>query len=277
MGYFIQEAPEVLTEIVIPRAVTLVDRQRQTEDKSVLVGEDSVVVGSDRVIYREVVGQSFSTSLYFVFVEANKINVGKLDSEESGNYNDFIPKEYAPEYNGAPVYGYIEVGAKGFGDLMRQKNAFAVTCYFETKEYFAVPASTTYTGNSLTVEDTSSFVPLNESSCFVTGRWEWSRTRSSGKYSRRQQAYKRSKIDVITPPDFSKEYSAPVLTDQNRFSRSILKDIAQQAIQPTAEVAVSRLRVRGTGRTLNMFFENEPGKGFHLLGWAAPILVNERP
>lgn len=73
---------------------------------------------------------------------------------------------------------------------------------------------------------------VTDSSCYVSARWDYSSTAASGKWSNTQQCYK-SKAEFGT--------------------------------------SVRKLLLRGSGRTLQLKFENEPGKPMKLLGWDIEI------
>jgi len=249
---------------------------------NVLVGEDQVVYGiRDVVVDSSVTGVSdIRSQLVYTLKSPDtpSLLLAEEDTELSGNYYDLVPKEIATAYNITtyPVNGLLEVGAQNFGDLMRDKQVFKVFTYFETTEYYAAPYDFTFDDDVFRFS--SSIKPLNESSCYVSGHWEWSTRDTAGNSSREQQAYKTPKIEQITgqgvPANFTVNPASVTIIGT---APGVLSKVAVPSIAPVKEVVVSRLRIRGKGRVLNLKYRNEPGKGFHLLGWAAPVLLEKRP
>ena len=153
-----------------------------------------------------------------------------------------------------------------------------MSCFFETKGELCVPATLNYDQDTLNFGPNSGFELLNQSSCLVQGRWEWATRFNSGRYSQKHQAYRNVRYENLGNPDF------PVFVDLNSnhvdeygAASNTLLSVASSAMTPMYEVHTAKMRIRGRGRTLNMYFENEAGKGFHLLGWAAPAVINQRP
>lgn len=78
----------------------------------------------------------------------------------------------------------------------------------------------------------------SDASCFMQYKWDWATDESTGKWSTKRQVYKP---------------------------------------KTGYEVAVSRQKVRGKGRALQIRFENESGKGFNLLGWSGVYGITTQP
>jgi len=91
-----------------------------------------------------------------------------------------------------------------------------------------------------TVDD--ELVPINPASVIIQGRWEWSDSSNSGKWTNPQQAYR--KRNLYTP---------------------WTEDEAD--MQDGFPVIVTRNKIRGSGRTLALYVRGEEAKDAHVLGW----------
>ena len=92
---------------------------------------------------------------------------------------------------------------------------------------------------------------LTDHSCLVTARWEWSDDVKSGRFSEQQQAYKRQRVYV--PED------------------------ALDPFNDGFPVVMTKLKLRGKGRALQLRFESEDGKDFILYGWSIPFTGTSAP
>lgn len=88
----------------------------------------------------------------------------------------------------------------------------------------------------------SQLVPLNPSFLTLQGRWDWADHINSGKFSQKQQVYRHRR--EYTPVDVN-----------DKFDNG----------EP---VVVTRNKLRGSGRALQLRFEGGPSADAHLLGWA---------
>ena len=82
------------------------------------------------------------------------------------------------------------------------------------------------------------------SGCLVRGLWDWSDSATSGKFTPKFQAYK---------------------------FRRALPLVQGQVFDFGSRVIYSKNALRGVGKSLQLRFENEPGKDCHILGWAIPF------
>ena len=82
------------------------------------------------------------------------------------------------------------------------------------------------------------------SGCLVQGFWDWADDPKSGKFTATYQAYK---------------------------FRRALPLVQGQTFDLGSRVIYSKNALRGTGKALQLRFENEPGKDCHILGWAIPF------
>lgn len=91
---------------------------------------------------------------------------------------------------------------------------------------------------------------LNPSSCLMQARWNWADSTTSGKFSSTQQVY--------------------------RFRRNYIPTGVGDTFDDGQPVVVTRNRVRGTGRALQVKFRTETGKDCRLIGWSVIMHMNRR-
>jgi len=94
----------------------------------------------------------------------------------------------------------------------------------------------------------SNLVPLKQSSCYGRVQWDWSDSPLSKKWGKTMQLY-RQRIPLFTTDVFD--------TFDNGF-----------------ETVVSKSKIRGSGKALSLYFETEPEKDCHILGWNLTIQGN---
>ena len=80
---------------------------------------------------------------------------------------------------------------------------------------------------------------VTDASAFVRGKWDWTNSINSKKWSAEQQAY-----------------------TVNRSNRSLSR---------------KRILLRGIGPTVQLYFRSEDGKPFNIIGWAAWDSIDARP
>lgn len=91
--------------------------------------------------------------------------------------------------------------------------------------------------------------PINQSSCLVQARWDWSNSDKSGKWGREFQAYRYRRLYI--PLNNFDDYD-------NGF-----------------ETIVTRNKLRGNGKVLSLKFRTEPYRNLHLYGWSMIFSVAE--
>lgn len=82
---------------------------------------------------------------------------------------------------------------------------------------------------------------INPSSILLQSRWDWTDSSGAGRWSTPQQAYRHKRVFLVTPPSSTFDDSYPVV--------------------------VSKLKVRGSGRSVQFKWYGEPEKDFKLTGW----------
>jgi hypothetical protein len=90
------------------------------------------------------------------------------------------------------------------------------------------------------------YTPINASGLFMEAYWDFKKLAST-----RQQVYRLKPTAVVNTED---------LTDNNQ----------------TKTVVTSRLKVRGSGRSMRLRFDAEEGKNFILLGYSVLVGANAR-
>lgn len=127
--------------------------------------------------------------------------------------------------SGADYTSFLETGFDLQGDMTREKQSpYIITHCKRTETDFVV------------VDD--EVVYTNPSSLKLQGRWDWSDSGSSGKWSTTQQVYR-----LKPPKDLGAEYD------------------------PGNLLVTARSKIRGRGKCLQLRFTSEQGKDFDLLGW----------
>lgn len=132
--------------------------------------------------------------------------------------------------------------------------AFLVTSYLSGTDfqrdkrvpYITIHMRRTETGFE---EIDDELIPLNQSSCLVQARWDWSDSNRGGKWGREFQAYRYRRMYL--PTDASDDYDNGFIT------------------------VVSRNKLRGNGKVLSLKFRTEPYRDLHLYGWSMIFSVAE--
>jgi len=94
-------------------------------------------------------------------------------------------------------------------------------------------------GTIITDSSSNQITDITESGCQMFGKWDWAKDTLSNKWSASQQVYNS--------------------TDR-----------------PFRSVQRRKLKVRGTGATLQLRFNSEEGKPFHIIGWSTFDTANEK-
>lgn len=229
-------------------------------------------------------GSSFQTYFLVRAIDTGSKNKWYFLREtraEEGIYYDYRPPaisefQYAAQPRSYPIQAFLETGAKNFGDLMRDKTAFRVFSFFEATEDYNIPNVDSITsGVDITVKlSVDRAVARNPSGCTIQGKWEWASSPSRGKFTKKYPAYKVPPYEPFAVPNPAKTFTLsrydPVIPMEDWIYPYEKNDL-------TVDVVSTRTRVRGSGKVLSLRYENEIGKGFHLLGWATTIIAVSRP
>lgn len=128
---------------------------------------------------------------------------------------------------------FLETGWDIQQDVIRFKQAPYITVHCNRTEVGMIYSSTG--------------VPIftNPSGLLLRAKWDWTNGESSGKWSTPQRAYRLQKRYFPIVDD---------LTWDNGFG-----------------LTSTKLRIRGSGRALQLRFESEPGKDFDIVGWGTVL------
>lgn len=203
------------------------DINRITNDEAVYVDADVVYVDAEEVIiegtelsakdsFIEYMIAYSNVSTYY-FTVGNFINDNYVDWEK---YNDANPSRYN---------SFVETGYEILDDATRNKAIVYLQPFFrQTEENFVLD------GDDYTLDQ--------QSSCFLTTKWDWSNSTASNKWSTKIQAYRLQRVPFVNPSNLSLNTGFKIVTTKNK--------------------------IRGTGRAIQFRFEcDEANRNFDLLGW----------
>ncbi len=203
----------------------------------VVVGSDTVVVGSDTV---EVNGNSAvlrNTELRFLTCAPQSASSFKwtLARFEDGSNDDARWRDwYAADTTGASFSAFVLPGYDLGADQGGAKNMQAV--------YAVVFLNRTETGVD------SDGNAINPSSCMMQARWDWADSAAAGKWSASREVYRHRRAWMPSVPSATFDDGYPVVVTKNK--------------------------VRGRGRALQLRFAADPDKAMELVGWQVAYLGN---
>lgn len=184
-------------------------------EEEIFVGIENVFVNSEKVVTITLSTEISTPQLKFFTIQNNQYRFSFFDRKD---FLDFGVNDYK---------SFLVTGVNTFGDTMRNKNI----------EYLVVSLKRTESASPV---DGS---VIDESSCLLSTRWDFSDSAVSGKFSEPRQVYRYRRFFIPSGQDLN--YGHDVIQTKNK--------------------------VRGTGRALSFVFESEQGKDLHLYGWAAAM------
>lgn len=98
-------------------------------------------------------------------------------------------------------------------------------------------------------EISGDYVPINQSSCIVQSRWEWSDTASSNRWGKEFQAY--------------------------RYKQFFIPDNVNSDFDTGYSTIVTKNRLRGKGKVISIKFSTEPYKDCYIYGWSIMLTVGD--
>ena len=220
----------------------------------VLVGSDTVLVVADTVVvpYSEILTSSTLPVRYatvFPQVPDNSsvhYTVSACVNEEFRDwYNEYF--EVATGVRGLDAEGFLLTGAFTGGDTQKRKQVPYLTTHFELTDRYSVVDPCAGPG-VCEIPMPISYIVTNPSSCIVHGRWEWTNSRDTGRWTNRFQAYRLKRLTAV-PANASFDFEYDLVT--------------------------TRTKLRGSGRSLSLYFATEPYKDCHLYGWVLNFNVNK--
>jgi hypothetical protein len=140
---------------------------------------------------------------------------------------------------GIDADSFLVTGVLSGGDFQRNKDVPYIVCHFKKTE------------DGFIEDENGDFTPTNQSSCLLSSQWDWTNSYSSGKWTRKVQAYR-----------FKRHY-IPVNLD-DKFDNGYY-------------VVTTRDRLRGFGKAFSIRVDSEPGKHMEFLGWSLMFNINGAP
>lgn len=202
------------------------DINRIDNDQIIYVDSDVVYVNSEEVIIE---GTQLSAKDSFINYVVAYSNVSTyfftMGNFTNDNYVDWEKwDDEGSEYN-----SFVETGYEILDDATRNKAIIYLQPFFRQTEENFIPDGDDYTLDQ-------------QSSCYLTTKWDWSNTSASNKWSTKIQAYRLQRVPPVDPSNLSLNTGFKIVTTKNK--------------------------IRGTGRAIQFRFEcSEANRNFDLLGW----------
>lgn len=205
---------DVLLQAFVPQSIADTDYPMLT---SLYTVEDAVSIDG-----------TFSNLKFTVLVEDGtdvKWTFAEMNDTSFYDFKDF-------DGVGVSYSSYIEPGNKVFQDAVTYKKAPYIYSYFKrTEEAFVV--------------DGSSYVFDRPSACTLRGKWEWSDSETSNKWTNNMEAYYFKRSYFVDPSDLDFDYGFDII--------------------------LTKRKLRGKGRALRVRYESQAGKDFQLQGWSLVV------
>lgn len=199
----------------------------------VVVNTEQVVVNGENVVYgiEDTLTNPIQEISYLVVTQISPVIKYTFAFYRNVEFRDWYSYDNAGlDAEAFVVTGYSAGPEKQQRDHMRYKGV----------PYLFVHSRRTETGFSENID--GDFEPLNESSCIVQARWDWSDSQASNRWGTPFQAYRYRRLYL--PEDVLDDY-----------------DIGYSTI-------VTKNKLRGKGKVLSIKFSTEPYKDLHLYGWS---------
>lgn len=138
---------------------------------------------------------------------------------------------------GVDAEAYLVPGHEQLGDLMTYKQAPYIMTYFERTE------------KNFVVDSNGDYQLDTPSGCLMQGRWDWTDSVTSGRWTQQVQCYRFLRPYFVDPSNLTFDYGQDVIVTKNK--------------------------LRGKGRTLQVRFDSQPLKDFRLYGWSLLVDSNQ--
>lgn len=232
-AFYTNTVKQLTTAYPKPAAMYLgLSYEVSNSEVSVVVNNDPVVIGLDQVVISsdEVLGTS-QRELGYVIITSTSPTI----SYTFGKYIDTDFRDWRSANGvGVDADAYVVTNYIAGGDFQRDKQLPYITIHMRRTE------------NGFDTD----YNPINQSSCLVQARWDWSDSDRSGKWGREFQAYRYRKLYL--PTSQFDDYD-------NGFA-----------------TIVTRNKLRGNGKVLSLRFRTEPNRNLHLYGWSMIFSVAEQ-
>lgn len=200
-------------------------------------GADTVVVGSDEVVATLTTQLSRESQLRFMTITPSgatfKLTWAAFEdgTDADAKWVDWYDANSAGVgYDAYIITGYDMGGDQQQGGAKQMQGLYFTAFLNKTEEGID--------GNG---------DPINESSCTVQARWNWTTLDVANKWSVAQQAYRHKRVFMTAHPDsFNTGYS----------------------------VVITKLKIRGRGRSVQFRLAGAAGKDLQLLGWHITYIGN---
>ncbi len=201
------------------------------QNLNVIVVSDNVIAVSDNVVSLANIETPNNISLkYLTFVDVSNIINFTFSVYNDTTFKDWVKKDSV----GIDADAFLLTGPFNFDDNTRRKQAL----------YLFVQLELTETGYTVNIDNSLDFT--NASSCLVQGRWDYSDSANSGKWTSFQQVY--------------------------RLNRNYIPSSSSDTFDFGKEVIITKSKLRGSGKALSLFYKTEPEKDLRILGWSIPML-----
>lgn len=225
------------TPYITDLVITKIRRSTTREAEVVDAADAEVMVGGDNVVATLTPTVLKNSDVRFLTVVPSGLNFTvTFSSFDEGLVDNYKFKDWYSFNNAGTTYSaYIlsgfDMGNNQGGDKSIQ--GLYITCFLNRTE----------TGVDSLGE------AINESSCILTSRWDWSDNAIAGKWGAGQEVY--------------------------RHRRPFFPSVPSATFNDGYPVVVTKNKIRGRGKAIQLKFENTPGKDMQLLGWSITYLGNE--
>jgi hypothetical protein len=226
-------------------------------DDEVVIGTDPVVIGTDPVIITTQVADNNLPILKFFTTHTNylvsapnteRVNFTFADLQKTNQFPETSFQDFSGFTPSTETLSLIAPTFEPYAVTYPRK--YFITAYTlgnngparaKTAQYLSVFCKRTETALDELGQE------MNPSSCFLQTRWDFTDNASAGKWSDEQQLY--------------------------RYNRVFLNNVSQ-TLNTGYPLVITKNKIRGRGKALQMKFEAEEGKNMHIYGWSVNFTGN---
>lgn len=229
-AFYTNTIPAAYDSVSVADFVSTPNYLSEVSTDDVISGVDDIVIGADDVVISENVrSRGTSTTKYLTVRPGTTYAEFTLSEYRDATFTDW----FTYDGTGVDAAAYLETGYFTGGDSTRSKWA----------PYLTVHCKRTETGYSL--DGSGNIVFDTPSSCLIQGRWDFSDSANSGKWSDQYQAYRLNRIYIPASVSDPFDYGYNIVTTKNK--------------------------LRGNGKALRLRFDTEAGKDLYIYGWGLAI------
>jgi hypothetical protein len=186
---------------------------------------------------------------YLTLTTANNAASGNYFGTFS-EYNDTDFLDWATaDSTGVSYDSYLLTGYELMGDSTRDKQATYITTHFKRTE------------TGFTDDGSGNLTAIGESGCLMQSRWNWANHINSGQYQ---------PLSAFNEAGTARYFQA------YRLNRNYLPSGGGDTFDYGYSVVSTKNKVRGSGKSLSLYFLSEQGKDMHLLGWGSTYSGNTK-